>query len=111
MTDKLKLPVLALGAGLLLASGAFAQAPSDPPPGPGSAAEDCQAATSDNPVDNGTTQTPSTNLTQTLNNCNGVLQPPPTGDPAMTQPAPDTGETPVVPPSDVPAQPAEPQAQ
>ena len=111
MTHTLKLSALAFGAGLFLGSNAFAQAPSDPPAGPGSTAEDCQAANSDNPVDNGTTQTPSTNLTQTLNNCGSVLQPPPTGDTGVIQPTPDTGETPVVPPSAVPTQPAEPEAQ
>ncbi|MCO6051177.1 hypothetical protein NGM99_15435 [Mesorhizobium sp. RP14(2022)] len=111
MTRTFTLPALALGASLVFGSSAFAQAPSDPPAGPGSTTEDCQASNSDNPVDNGTTQTPSTNLTQTLNNCGSVLQPPPTGDSGVTQPIPDTGEMPVVPPSAVPAQPAQPQAQ
>ena len=47
----------------------------------------------------------------TLNNCGSVLRPPATGDAGVAQPAPDAGATPVVPPSAVPAQPAEPQAQ
>ena len=44
-------------------------------------------------------------LTDTLDDCNGVLQPPAVGDPGMVEQAPDVGETPVIPPSAVPEQP------
>lgn len=40
-----------------------------------------------------------------LSDCNGVLTPPPTGDPEIREPAPDTGTTPVIPPGAVPQQP------
>ncbi|MFD1986566.1 hypothetical protein ACFSOZ_29435 [Mesorhizobium newzealandense] len=45
------------------------------------------------------------NLTDTLNDCGGVLKPPATGDQEMTTPAPDQGKTPVIKPGDVPVQP------
>lgn len=45
------------------------------------------------------------NLTDKLNDCGGVLKPPPTGDQEMTAPAPDQGKTPVIKPGEVPAQP------
>lgn len=45
------------------------------------------------------------NLTGTLDDCNGVLKPPATGDQDMTAPAPDEGSTPVIKPGQVPAQP------
>jgi len=41
-------------------------------------------------------------LSATLDRCGGVLQPPPVGDPGMVEPAPDEGETPVIPPSAIP---------
>ncbi|RWC46759.1 MAG: hypothetical protein EOS55_17485 [Mesorhizobium sp.] len=44
-------------------------------------------------------------LTETLNDCGGVLKPPPTGDQGMAAPAPDEGKTPVIKPGEVPAQP------
>ena len=40
-----------------------------------------------------------------LSSCDGVLQPPPTGDQGMTQPPPDQGKTPVIKPGEVPVQP------
>ncbi|UVK37825.1 hypothetical protein LHFGNBLO_004920 [Mesorhizobium sp. AR10] len=45
------------------------------------------------------------NLTGKLDPCDGVLQPPPTGDQGMTAPPPDQGRTPVIKPGEVPAQP------
>ncbi|WP_353821187.1 hypothetical protein [Mesorhizobium sp.] len=53
------------------------------------------------PVNNGA----SDSLTDTLDPCNGVLQPPPTGDQGMAAPPPDQGRTPVLKPGEVPAQP------
>lgn len=44
-------------------------------------------------------------LTDTLDDCNGVLKPPAVGDPGMVEQAPDVGETPVIEPEAVPAQP------
>ena len=44
-------------------------------------------------------------LTETLDDCNGVLIPPPTGDTELTEPAPNVGETPVIRPGEIPQQP------
>lgn len=40
-----------------------------------------------------------------LGSCDGVLQPPPSGDQGITPPPPDQGKTPVIKPGEVPAQP------
>ncbi|TIT00944.1 hypothetical protein [Mesorhizobium sp.] len=53
------------------------------------------------PVNNGDNNS----LTEMLDPCNGVLQPPPTGDQGMAAPPPDEGRTPVIKPGEVPAQP------
>ncbi|WP_214470042.1 hypothetical protein [Mesorhizobium sp. dw_380] len=61
----------------------------------------CRAQT-----DPGTKQQPgSGNLTEKLNECGGVLKPPPTGDQGMAAPAPDDGKTPVIKPGEIPVQP------
>ena len=39
-----------------------------------------------------------------LEDCGGVLRPPPTGDREMTEPPPETGKTPVIRPEDLPGQ-------
>ena len=44
-------------------------------------------------------------LTETLDECNGILIPPPTGDEEVTEPAPNVGETPVIRPDEIPEQP------
>jgi hypothetical protein len=44
-------------------------------------------------------------LSGKLDPCDGVLQPPPTGDQGMATPPPDEGNTPVIKPGEVPAQP------
>ncbi|WP_421917321.1 hypothetical protein [Mesorhizobium sp.] len=44
-------------------------------------------------------------LSETLDNCGGVLKPPVTGDQGMTTPPPAQGNTPVIKPGEVPAQP------
>jgi hypothetical protein len=49
--------------------------------------------------------TESGNLTAKLNDCNGVLKPPATGDQEMTTPAPAQGNMPIIKPGEVPAQP------
>ncbi|RWM20300.1 MAG: hypothetical protein EOR73_14750 [Mesorhizobium sp.] len=53
------------------------------------------------PVNNGDNNS----LADTLDPCNGVLQPPPTGDRGMAASPPDEGKTPVLKPGEVPAQP------
>lgn len=44
-------------------------------------------------------------LSDTLDSCDGVLQPPPTGDQGLAAPPPDEGKTPVIKPGEVPPQP------
>jgi hypothetical protein len=44
-------------------------------------------------------------LTDTLEDCNGVLKPPVVGDSEISEPPPNVGETPIIRPGDVPAQP------
>lgn len=53
---------------------------------------------------------PEGSLGSTLAECDGVLKPPATGDGEMVEPAPDAGETPVIPPSAVPQQQSDPEA-
>lgn len=43
-----------------------------------------------------------TSLSATLDRCGSVLTPPAVGDPELVEPAPDTGATPVIPPSALP---------
>jgi hypothetical protein len=64
----------------------------------------CQAQPQDG---NGQQQPKSNNdsLSETLDPCDGVLQPPPTGDEGIAAPAPDEGKTPVIKPDEVPVQP------
>ena len=86
-----------LGA-LVLAAPAAAQTAEQPPV----QSERCRAA----PQGQDGQQKPAANsLSDTLDNCGGVLQPPPTGDRGMTAPPPDQGKTPVIKPGEVPAQP------
>lgn len=47
-------------------------------------------------------------LSETLDPCDGVLLPPPTGDQGLAAPPPDEGKTPVIKPGEVPAQPSKP---
>lgn len=39
-----------------------------------------------------------------LSDCNGVVKPPSTGDTDLVRPAPAAGDTPVIPPGDIPQQ-------
>lgn len=41
-------------------------------------------------------------LTEKLDNCNGVLKPPAVGDGEIVEPAPQTGQMPVITPNDLP---------
>ncbi|MBY5444885.1 hypothetical protein HFO93_15620 [Rhizobium leguminosarum] len=43
-------------------------------------------------------------LSQKMDDCNGVLKPPPTGDSDFSKPAPEEGKTPVIRPDDLPGQ-------
>lgn len=76
---------------------------------PPAADENCRAAPDDNSgTENGTPGAdadPQQPLSQRLEDCRGVLEPPPTGDTDMTEPPPEGGKTPVITPPDVPAQP------
>lgn len=86
-------------ASLVLALTAPAAAQTDQQQNPAQPADKCRVET-----DQGGKQQ-SGNLTETLNDCGGVLKPPATGDQGMATPAPDEGKTPVIKPGDVPAQP------
>ncbi len=56
-------------------------------------------------VDPGTPQEDGS-LTETLDDCNGVLKPQVAGDPGIIVEAPDVGETPVIEPGELPKQPS-----
>lgn len=47
-------------------------------------------------------QAPSQSLSGNLANCNGVLKPPSTGDQELVEPAPQTGNMPVIKPGETP---------
>jgi hypothetical protein len=68
--------------------------------------EDCRPAPDadgDQPSDEAGAADEAT-LSDKLDRCGGVLAPPESGDAEITEPAPDTGETPVIPPGQVPEQ-------
>ncbi|CAH2395386.1 hypothetical protein [Mesorhizobium escarrei] len=95
------LPITLLGA---LAVAAPAAAQTDNETQNQAPAGHCQAQPQNDlqqtpPVNNGDS------LTDTLDPCNGVLLPPPTGDQGMAAPPPDEGKTPVLKPGEVPPQP------
>lgn len=79
--------------------------------GPSPAAKPCQAVPNDpaegkktNEDDAGRSAENNTARPK-LENCDGVLLPPTTGDKEIEEPAPDTGTTPVIPPATIPQQP------
>jgi hypothetical protein len=87
---------------LLLAAPAAAQSsPEEQLP------DECQAQPRSDGSGQGDSGQPSSpdGLTEKLDPCNGVLRPPPVGDQEITEPPPDTGTTPIIPPGDVPPQP------
>jgi hypothetical protein len=84
-----------LGAPLPHAHAQSAEAP--PPPIP---LEECQVA----PLDDAAPPS-ADSLTDTLAPCDGVLAPPPIGDPEIAVDPPALGETPIIPPELVPPQP------
>lgn len=91
--------VLVVGFGLALTAPAMAQTTEPVVP------EDdnkCQVQPEPGQGADGSPDTES--LAEVLDECNGVLQPPPTGDGELTIPAPDAGETPVIRPGEIPEQ-------
>jgi hypothetical protein len=98
--------MLMLGA-LALAAPVAAQTDNETPDQAPAQSGPCQAEPQNGqqqkppPVNNGDNNS----LTEMLDPCNGVLQPPPTGDQGMAAPPPDEGRTPVLKPGEVPAQP------
>ncbi|OLP58631.1 hypothetical protein BJF93_17485 [Xaviernesmea oryzae] len=81
----------------LAATEAIAQATTAPAGG-----DNCTGA----PSSTGTGANPnhgSASLTERLDNCNGVLAPPATGDGGLVAPAPNAGETPVIKPGQLPS--------
>lgn len=50
-------------------------------------------------------ETDETPLAETLDDCDGVLQPAPQGDTGLVEPAPEEGRTPVIPPETLPGDP------
>ena len=89
---------LFIGFALVLSNHALAQTTE----GTEENSEKCQAQPQDQ--EEGATAT-TRSLTETLDDCNGVLIPPPTGDEELTEPAPNEGETPVIRPGEIPEQP------
>lgn len=93
-------PLLMLPVALMLtAAPATAQTEKSDNPQATQPKEKCRAQTDSKqkPVDK--------TLSETLDDCGGVLKPPATGDQGMTTPPPAEGNTPVIKPGEVPAQP------
>lgn len=88
-------------ASLIVALAAPAAAQTGQQQNPARQADKCRMETDQG----GKQQSGSGNLTEKLNDCGGVLKPPATGDQGMAAPAPDEGNTPVIKPGEVPAQP------
>ena len=100
-----------IAAALLAPAPALAQDGTAAPPG------DCEVRPDQTPGTDTTddaerndddSQQAAETLTQKLDPCNGVLDPPPVGDSEMAEPAPDIGETPVIRPNEVKPQPPAP---
>lgn len=56
------------------------------------------------PATDDSTGTTGETLSETLDDCNGVLRPPPTGDAGIAEPPPEEGRTPTIRPEDLPEQ-------
>ena len=65
----------------------------------------CQAPADQHTSQDGVPSHSADSLTGKLSECEGVLEPPPTGDAEFAQPPPDKGKTPIVKPEDLPQQP------
>lgn len=100
----MKTPFLALTTAAFVAisltQAAHAQtAPDSVPP------EKCRVEPpADSGTDGETGQAPTAPLTETLDECGGVLKPPVIDDGGMAKSPPDEGTTPVIPPSALPEQ-------
>jgi hypothetical protein len=95
-----------LAVGVLAAGIGHATAQEEPPGDPLGVIQDCAVV----PTPEGQLAPPPTeSLTDTLAPCNGVIAPPPAGDADITITPPAGGETPVIPPGQVPEQPANPE--
>lgn len=94
------LAIMPFGLMLALAVPAAAQQQNEAPQ-----ADKCRAQTEQGAKHQPGQQADDGNLTAKLNDCGGVLKPPPTGDQGMAAPAPDEGKTPVIKPGEVPPQP------
>jgi len=64
--------------------------------------DNCQAPDPNGQTTDGRTAPSSKSSTSKLSDCGGVLKPPATGDRGLEKPAPDVGDTPVIPPGNVP---------
>lgn len=92
-----KITAMLLIASSLGASNAFAQS-EQPAAGDETVVQDCRAAPADQPSGENA-QTPDTSK---LADCGGVLKPPASADGEMVEHPEQGGETPVIPPSQVP---------
>lgn len=97
---------LAIGVGLLAASVSQAAAQAEAPGDPLGVIEDCAVVPA---PDGQLAAPPADSLSDALAPCNGVIAPPPAGDPDIAITPPAGGETPVIPPGQVPQQPANPE--
>ncbi|AZO08599.1 MULTISPECIES: hypothetical protein [unclassified Mesorhizobium] len=98
----MKRVVLAAVIGLLSALPAMAQADEEPMH---KQTQNCQAKPDPNdPQQKLKQQADTDELSQQLNDCGGVLKPPPTGDKNATPPPPTGSEMPIIKPGDVPPQ-------
>lgn len=98
--------LLAVGVGLIAAGISQAAGEAEAPGDPLGVIEDCAVV----PAPDGQLAPPPTDsLSDALAPCNGVIAPPPAGDPDITITPTEGGETPVIPPGQVPQQPANPE--
>jgi len=95
----------ATGFGLMIAGAvAPAAAQKETPSDPLGTIEDCRIVSGEE----GAAPPSGDTLSEALAPCDGVLAPPPAGDPDIAITPPQVGETPVIAPEDVPVQPADP---
>ena len=93
---------LATGFGLMIVGAvAPASAQTETPADPLGAIEDCRIV----PGEDGEAPLSDNTLSEALAPCDGVLAPPPAGDPDIAITPPEGGETPVIDPENLPEQP------
>lgn len=66
--------------------------------------DDCRVLPDQPPAAPGREEAGPDTLSKKLDDCNGVLKPPPTGDSEIAEPPPEGGRTPVIRPEDLPQQ-------